>query len=106
MSKLRWVKVTIIKNGEDVFYELVNSVDSSTEEEYMKEVCMDVAEREGIGQTTHYSYRWEYVDFPPEDILIEAIRRQKNRIAGAKEQLNILVEFLTESVLQKSEKVD
>ena len=107
MNEYRWVKITIIKNGEYVFYEMVRRVDDSPDnDEEMRELCMEVARREGIGQTTHYSYKWEYVDIPPESFLIEAIRRQKNRINSAKEHLNILTEFLTESVSQKLGEVD
>lgn len=107
MNEYRWVKITIIKNGEAVFYEMVRRVDDSPDnDEEMRELCMEVARREGIGQTTYYSYKWEYVDIPPESFLIEAIRRQKNRINSAKEHLNILTEFLTESVSQKLDRVD
>lgn len=99
-----WVKVTISKYRDDVFYEYINydHLEPRREgSELMMEFCEDIAEREGIGQNTSFRYSWEVIDLPPEDVLVDKLERLDSDIAGLQNMRETLGNQLTKLIVRR-----
>lgn len=101
-EKYGWIKITISKNGDDMFYEFINYDYWSAESDYenyemsghgLHSLCQEIAEREGIGQNSYYRYSWDLIDHPPEEYLKELIEKKKkcleSYVSNQKELISI-----------------